>query len=241
MYREIKPSKNLNQIIDSFWVLNTKDSTECFDVLPDSCTDLIFDINNDNAFVSGAMCSFQNRKIENNSSLLGVRFNSEHFAFLSNIPLIEIKNSRVELSNILSNETANSLLPFKDLETEIERVIFLENFVLDEHHKGYSKRDSIVSSVVQNIRSMKGAVVIEQIAKQHHISLRQLERRFRRSIGLTMKEFSRVIRFINSKRAIETQKSTSLLEIGFNSGFFDHAHMNFEFNRISGKNPSFYR
>ncbi len=241
MYQEIKPAEGINNLIDSFWTFSTNKASENFKVLPDTCTDLIFDLNQNTGFLSGIMTNYQLLELKTESNLIGIRFKTEKFGSLSKIPLNETKNLRVELSEIFPAKNFNSLNQLNELETLTDKVNFLESFIETSFKENYRRQDQLILSVAQNIRSSNGIVNIGAIAKSHHISLRQLERRFKSFIGLTVKDFSNIVRFNIAKKAIATQTKTSLLEIAFDTGFFDHSHMTYEFKRISGENPSFFR
>lgn len=241
MYQEIKPSKGIDNVIDTFWAFSNNKSSENFKVLPDSCVDLIFDLKQNKGFLSGIMTNYQLRELATESDLFGVRFKTEKFGFLSKIPLDQTKNLRIELAEILPTKNLKVLDQLTDIEKLTDKIYFLESFVATSFKKNIKSQDQIILTVAEKIRTMHGIVNIEDIAKLHHISLRQLERRFKSYIGVTVKEFSNIVRFNNAKKSIATFTKTSLLEIAFDMGFFDHSHMTYEFKRISGENPSFFR
>lgn len=241
MYQKIKPSKGLDELIDSFWVFSKNKASENFKVLPDTCTDLVFDLNQSKGFLSGVMTNYQRMELATESNLIGIRFKTEKFGSLSKIPLNETKNLRVELSQIFPTKNLIRLSQLNELETITDKVNFLENFIKTSFKENYERQDQMILSVAKNIRLLNGNVNIGDLAKSYHISLRQLERRFKNYIGLTLKEFSNIVRFNNAKKTIATSTRTSLLEIAFDTGFFDHSHMTYEFKRISGENPSCFR
>jgi len=241
MYQEIKSLEGLNNVIDSFWTFSNNKTSESFKVLPDTCTDIIFDINQNKGFISGIMTNYQLPELSTESNLIGVRFKAEKFGSLSKIPLNETKNLRVELSQIFPVCEQDTLSQLNNLKRTTEKVNFLEKFITTSFQKNYQRQDKLVLSVAQKIRLLKGNINISEIAKSNNISLRQLERRFKSYIGLTIKEFSNVVRFKNAKKRIKSFTETSLLEIAFDTGFFDHSHMTNEFKRISGENPSYFR
>ena len=241
MYQEINPSKGIDRVIDSFWTFSNSKSSEKFKVLPDTCVDLIFDLNQNKGFLSGIMTNYQIRELATKSDLIGVRFKTEKFGFLSKIPLCETKNLRAELNEIFPMKNLKPLNQLTDFEKITDKITFLEKFIGISFKRNFQRQDKMVLSVAQRIRLLKGIVNIGDLAKSHHISLRQLERRFKNYIGLTLKEFSNIVRFNNAKKSIATQTSTSLLAIAFDMGFFDNSHMTYEFKRISGENPSCFR
>ena len=241
MYQEIQSSERLKNIIDSFWTFSKNETMENFKVLPDNCADLIFDFKQNKGFLSGVMTKYQLRELATASDLIGIRFKTENFGCLSQIPLNETKNLRVEISHIFPKTSLDILNKLNDLESLNAKIAFLENFVETTFEQNSTKQDQLILSVSQNIRSQNGIVNISDLAKSHHISLRQLERRFKKYIGLTLKEFSNIVRFHNTKKSIATLTEASLLEIAFDMGFFDHSHMTYEFKRISGNSPSYFR
>ncbi len=241
MYQEIKPSKRLRHIIDSFWTFSNNKTSKNYKVLPDACSDLIFDFNRNKSFLSGIMTNYQLRELGPESNLMGVRFKTEKFGSLSKIPPLETKNLRIELAHVFSAKNLTILNRLSDLEKITDKVALLENFMDTSFRQNEQRQDQMIISVAQHIRSMHGMVPIGDLAKSHHISLRQLQRRFKNYIGLTTKEFSNIVRFKHAKKVITNFKETSLLAIAFDTGFYDHSHMTHEFNRISGENPSYFR
>jgi transcriptional regulator GlxA family with amidase domain len=92
---------------------------------------------------------------------------------------------------------------------------------------------------METIKKKKGVITIEQIAKQHFISDRQLERNFKRYIGISPKEYAGFIRYQFAVQVLQTKgKQESLLGIALDTGFYDHAHLTNEIRKYSGILPS---
>lgn len=241
MYQEIKPSSQNNGLIDSFWTFSGSEASESFKVLPDNCIDLIFDLSQNQAFVSGVMSKYQLRKLSPNSNLIGARFKVEKFSALSNVPLTETKNLRVDFTEVIPQYNPTILDRLCDQLHVNNQLSFIEGYITKLFAQLDQKQDELILLVAASIRLSKGIVDIRELAKTNHISSRQLERRFKKHVGLTMKEFSNVARFSNTKAAISSLADTSLLKIAFSTGFFDHSHMNYEFKRIAGESPNHFR
>lgn len=62
MHQEIKPSKGIDHVIDTFWAFSNNKSSENFKVLPDTCVDLIFDLNQNMGFLARIMTNYQLRE-----------------------------------------------------------------------------------------------------------------------------------------------------------------------------------
>ncbi len=233
MYQEIKPSDRLADIIESFWTFSKNESSENFKVLPDTCSDLIFDLNKNQGYLSGIMTTYQLVELSKETDLIGVRFKSEKFGSLCKIPVDETKDLKVELSQILPTKKQNRLNQLYELETTTDKVHFIEKFVKQLFEHTSERQDLMILSIADNVRTLKGTLSIRDLANSHNISLRQLERRFKSYIGLTIKEFSNIVRFNNAKKSIANNIDSSLLEIAVDRGFFDHSHMTNEFQAIA--------
>jgi len=241
MYQEIKPSIKTNNGIQSFWVYKEDKSHVAFTVLPDNCVDLIIDLNKNNGFVSGIMTHYQHKVLNENPNFIGIRLNAEAFPSLSKIPLSEFKNNRIEFSNVHLDWSSRMIQQLIECKTLSDKITYLENFIVDQQNENNHSQDGLILSVVNEVRNLKGKVDIKEISKSNFISTRQLERRFKKCTGITLKEYANVTRFQYAKKVISKYKKTSLLEIAFDTGYYDHAHMANDFKRISGENPSFYR
>ena len=241
MYKEIQPSAGLLGIVDSFWIFSHNQTRESFKILPDACVDILFDLSQGKAFFSGVMTHYQVRELGTEAELIGVRFKAEKFALLSTVSPKETQNQRVEFASIFPHHGSHTLCELHELSSLSKRITFLEKFLFKEL-KGLSKKeDALILAIIAEIRASKGIVSIHQLAKQMGISLRQLQRRFKDYVGLTIKEFARITRFHFAQQLISSAPHRNLLAIAFEMGFFDHAHMNYEFQRISGDLPSSFR
>jgi len=69
------------------------------------------------------------------------------------------------------------------------------------------------------------------------ISQRQLERQFQKWVGMTAKEFQRILRVKKSFNDIKVNPNTSLVDLAHKSGFSDQSHMTREFKTIARITP----
>lgn len=241
MYKELKPSKGLQSVIDSFWIFSGNQAPEVYKVLPDNCVDIIFDFTTKRVFMSGVMSNYQIRKLGAEANLLGMRFKVENFSRITPLPLSKTRNLRIELSQVFPIYEPTILEQLNDLLTVSDKIEWLENFTAELLNTRNRRSDPLIMSIAQTVRSAKGCISIQDLADANFISLRQLERRFKEYIGLTLKEYSRIVRFNHTQNVILNSPEKSLLEIAFDTGFFDHSHLAYECKRISGENPSYFR
>jgi AraC-like DNA-binding protein len=96
--------------------------------------------------------------------------------------------------------------------------------------------DEAIAQVVAEIRAHGGALRIGSLARGVGLSERSLQTRFLRAVGLTPKEFARLMRLQATLRALEG--TTSLTELAADRGFADQAHASRELRRVTGLAPA---
>jgi AraC-like DNA-binding protein len=87
------------------------------------------------------------------------------------------------------------------------------------------------------IQQHRGAVSIGALREQTGYSKTRLAAAFRQQVGVTPKQYARVIRFNQALKKIHSG-AASLSDIALDTGYYDQPHMNAEFKAISGFTPS---
>jgi AraC-like DNA-binding protein len=98
---------------------------------------------------------------------------------------------------------------------------------------------SNVLDVLADIKASAGKVRIDHLLKRHAMTARTLERHFARDVGITPKELIDVTRFRSALATIALDRSSrSLMEVAWDCGYYDNAHLTREFQRFMGEAPS---
>jgi len=97
--------------------------------------------------------------------------------------------------------------------------------------------DYRIKLAINLILSSNGAISIKEIRDKLSIGERTLERHFLKEIGVTAKQFARIIQFRSSMKQMTETDYVNLTEIGYDSGFADQSHFIRAFKRYSGKTP----
>ncbi|MCG8331090.1 MAG: helix-turn-helix domain-containing protein [Chitinophagales bacterium] len=243
-YQEYIPSNSLLPYIDSYWVAKNNDDTIESRILPDGFIDIIFDINgtskhsDDGIKVSGMMTKYRDVMSDQNAENFGIRFKAGQFSLLSNFPFSEIKNNTINISKLLPAFNPLLLEELIDRNDPSSRIKLIESVLINQLSAVDVDQNSLITSVCAAIKKHYKAIDLVQIANQHFVSLRQLERRFKVAVGVTMKEYHSIIRFKKTLECISKKTEKSLLHIAFDNGYFDHAHLTKDILKMAGVNPS---
>lgn len=95
-----------------------------------------------------------------------------------------------------------------------------------------------VVEAVEVIRSSRGMVGIEQIARRVGVSRRQLERLFKVQVGVGPKELASLARFEGGVEALPRRRSWA--QLACDMGYADQAHFIRSFTRRAGVTPGEY-
>lgn len=239
-YRQYEPCPALKSYVDAYWTIKTaKVSPRINRILPDGCVDIIYNagddfvdlsekriMKNEGVYLVGTMTEYLDTMSQDFSNLIGIRFKPLGFAsFFRTFSLHEVTNDRIDF------ECAQ--LPRLTELTDLSKGI-VDDFLL--RHLKYDFQE--IRSMVLDIERSHGRITVHSLAKEHAMSSRQMERKFKQLIGLSPKEYINFIRYRSAYDAIQRQPSTSLSEIAFETGYFDHAHLTHEVKKYSGFLPS---
>lgn len=87
------------------------------------------------------------------------------------------------------------------------------------------------------IISANGVITVKEIREQLFIAERTFERQFTKEVGVSPKQFAKIIQFSSSMRQITEEDYLNLTAIGHENGFADQSHFIRAFKRYTGKTP----
>lgn len=142
----------------------------------------------------------------------------------TSMPLEELV-SRYEIERIAST--------MRNATDDEARVSIVERFLLARRLHG--RADSLVSAAVRVIHSTHGSARIAALASQLDISQDRLEKRFRRTVGVSPKRLASIVRL---RHAIGLHRpGMPLAQLSVDAGYFDQPHFIREFRSIVGQTP----
>ncbi|MBB4107425.1 helix-turn-helix domain-containing protein [Pedobacter zeae] len=84
----------------------------------------------------------------------------------------------------------------------------------------------------------KGTIPVSEVAAAAHVTVRTLERNFKRSSGHTVKDVSGLMRFEQVRNRLWMDPSANLARLANEFGYTDQPHLSREFKRYSGISPA---
>jgi AraC-like DNA-binding protein len=244
-YQEHKPAKFLSKYIDSYWVLQSDDEIEAQiqRIIPDCCNDVVINIGSDvtvknvtslqnsKSYFVGNMTTFYDTTVNTDSVLIGIRFKPLGVSTLLGFTLDGTANTISELS--LTD------FDFKNLLTSKMKLPYIfDNFFAKKSIKPNINLFEIVDFII----AVNGNIKIADLAYKYCTSERQLERTFKSNVGITIQELCKQVRLKNVISLLKKDtKNRSIMDIAFESGYYDHSHLTKDLIKYTGNPPSYYK
>ncbi|RZJ65188.1 MAG: AraC family transcriptional regulator [Flavobacterium sp.] len=253
-YKEYVPDQRLLAFIKAHWSLESADGEKPHSrerVFPDGCIEVLFHYgdlftkfdSSGNRYVQplnlihGQITSFIELEATGKVGILSARFMPFGLRPFVNIDIDSITDKVVLLTDVWPDAQ-----PFVDemanCTNNTERIQKLEDFLILK--LDLSRHDKAVECCVSEISASNGSCAIEKLSERLHVGKRHLERRFRASVGLSLKMYSRIVRFNNALQLIENRDFSTFTNVALDGGFYDQAHFIKDFKDLTGLNPKQY-
>ncbi len=251
-----KPSADLAPYIKQYWGMNsalTGGRKHIQRIVPNGLMELSFylgeaprNLNGEKFFCSHSLISGQLRShfdivTEGYTDLFSVSLKPYGATMFFDIPMSEITDYHIALRNLVP----------KNMELPEEKLYEAGNFqsrvhIIEEWLRILKKQNrenyylQRIMYNIQKINNSRGHSTIEDLAGHACLSRKQYERIFNGQIGLTPKNFLRIIRFQNAIHYKQKFPEADLLDLTYQCGYYDQSHMIRDFKALSGHTPKQY-
>ena len=228
-YRERRPPTELADHVANLWVREVPAAAPAtVRVLPDGSADIMWlqQGSTVTTLVAGPDSRAQFTELTPGSRMAGLRFAPGVAATVLGVPLDELRDKRVALSELwgpaaieLAERAASSVEPESMLAAAAARRIT-------------DPPDSSASFIARTLERSSGPGVVARVADQIGLSERQLLRRCLTAFGYGPKTLQQVLRF---QRALRLARAGGrLVDVAVLSGYADQAHLARESRRLAG-------
>lgn len=115
----------------------------------------------------------------------------------------------------------------------VRRIEIIEEFLLSMLFN--NKPDTLITTAIEKIYKTKGTMKIKDLASTLYSSQDVFEKRFRRIVGASPKQFSSIVRLQSIVRS--GQQNRTLTDVALDAGYFDQAHFSKDFKVFTGQSP----
>ena len=247
-YREWQPCEALKPYIKCFWGSNVPVRQEKTDiettgiVTPDTCMDITFHVDFTENQSRGGFCGIDDRTFETHTknerekvtATYAIRFYAWSVTLFSEESMRNVRNGFFDAGEHFSKIKKEIEMQLFDI-TDMDRFIKIAEKVLlkqlNEEHK-----NNYVMEAVAKLLEHRGCVRAESLAKELHISNRQLERLFREYIGVSPKSMASMVRYQYLWNEVLFIPKFDVQDAVLRYGYTDQAHLLHEFKKFHSMN-----
>lgn len=248
-YLEVLPCKALRPYIRCFWGTNGPITIEKSEneksgiVTPDTCMDIIFYTNFTENIVTSRFCGINDLTFENYAnnnkkrmeSTFAIRFYAWSAILFSEEDMSEVKNQFFDAGYHFSSITAMMEPKLFDTVTMEKNIKTAEDVLLNCLHS--ERMNHSITDAVFQILNHRGNLKMGQIAKEIGLSDSQLERNFKKNIGISPKKLASLVRYQYLWNDIMFSKEFRVLDAVEKYGYSDQSHLLRDFKQYHSMLP----
>lgn len=240
-YCEILPCEALRPYIRCFWgtkkpVSAQPDTTSSGIVIPDTCMDIIFDINYTENNYSGFFCTIDEHSyptggaiVANTTATFAIRFYAWTAILFSEEDFTGRKNSAFAVEEFFSKLKAELELLLFDVPTLEGKIAVAEKLLLKK--LCIHRINNNLMNAIHYMLETNGRAKIADLCTYTSVSERQLERIFNYNMGVSPKAFSSLLRYQLLWQDIALSPCFNILDAVDKYGFSDQAHLLNDFKK----------
>ncbi len=236
----VAPSKDLAPEVERHWLIDWDlRGAAPFEqwLLPHPCVNLAFEASR--AGVFGVPRNATSRTIDGCGWVVGTKFRPGGFSAFSTIPMAELRDAALPLARAFgpgADSLAGEVVAQPD---RAARIATVEAF-LRERRGAPDPARGLVLAIVEQMLNAAPDTRITEIAHDHGLSIRSLQRLFRRYVGASPKWVLSRYRLQEAVERIAAGDCEDFGALAQDLGYFDQPHFNRDFRRLVGCSPARY-
>ncbi|MDR0227991.1 MAG: helix-turn-helix domain-containing protein [Flavobacteriaceae bacterium] len=256
IYHTYKPHKDLESIVKFYWTLEVPFDCENQKqkIIPDGCVEMAFNFGDkikryisetDFIFHPDAMVMGQRTRSfdvlpTGNVDTFAICFYPIGFANFVKTPLEYLVDKETPILELFGLVEALELEQkmIQAISTE-QRIKVIEAFLLKKLNDA-NTINNIVKSTVDVLLKANGVTPINVLLQENISQRRQIERHFKKQIGISPKQLGKAIRLQATLNLLLNKESKTLTDIAYESEYFDQNHFIKDFKDFVGITPKQY-
>ncbi|NNM24299.1 MAG: helix-turn-helix transcriptional regulator [Flavobacteriaceae bacterium] len=257
VFKNVTPKPPLDKFVlsivyyNGFEVPHSKDK-----FLPDGTTNLVVNLleppryiyDNDtlnelqeckDAWFSGMHTNYLTISSDNESEMLVITFKAGSCYPFIKQSVDSFNNKVVHAQKVFGDEIMQLRLKLIEASEPEDKIALAEqwlNVQLDE----VSFQGEIIQQLVAEIGENADQLNLKELAERSGYSQKQFIHLFKKYVGLTPKQFHRIVRFNEILALMHEQKKVDWAKVATGCGYYDQAHFIKDFQAFSGINPKKY-
>ena len=254
-FQTYKP-KLLHRFLNSFEFYQWRGTEDCspfhYWLLPQGTIQLLFQFNSlvrhktafsngwefrPNTFIAGPYTKAYEMKITPPAEILVISFRPSMFKYFASISASKLKDQLTNPANLWGIKFQHATEVIQKEQSLPGQVKILERFLIDQFRHIPS---SNIELSVQEMLCGNGYSTVDQYADMANLSPSRYRHKFSLEVGLSPKNFQKLVRVNAISRMYEGEHPPSLSELALRFNYFDQSHFIKDFKSVTDSAPKSY-
>lgn len=241
-----KPPADLAPYVLEFWeyVINPIADAVPTQIFPNGCMSLRFNIRPDHveSILYGPSTS-PNMKgwLYSEWRIVGAVLHPERAYQLLGLSAHEFRDLRIKMDSIWPNKLASVESQLAEATNFKQSVAIMSQFLRQRLRTDVLPKSTFLNAYQKIIMHSANSTNIPELTKHYGLSDRHLRRQFKKYLGISPKEMSRVARLQNSIRRLGTLTQLKIIDLSFETGHSEQSHFTREFHSLTGMTPGKFK
>ncbi len=180
------------------------------------------------------------RELQGAGRVLGVKFRAGGFYPFWRQDVSLLTGTTIPASKLFGHDVDAYAETVLDAGDDVSMAKEADLFLLERLPECDAQAELAVA-IIQEIISDRNIIKVEQISCRIGLSIRQLQRLFRKYIGVSPKWVIKRFRIQEAAERLEQDETPQLAELAVQLGYFDQAHFIKDFKAVIGQSPAAYK
>jgi AraC-like DNA-binding protein len=239
-YREYAPSADLDEVVRCFWRITATHARPTINrICPDGCADVVVTADGGVRAV-GTMRTSVVMPLAGRVDVFGVRLHPGAAFRLFGVPLAELTDGTVALDELGWKVDPSLGERIAEARGTAPRMTLLEGVLRSRLSAVRQHASGTLTYTAARLRQHGTDWGLGPLREGIGLTERTLERHFLNLVGITPKEFHRVMRFRRALHAIHRRPRPTYAALALEAGYADQAHLIRDFRSFAGLTPAAY-
>lgn len=254
IYQIYTPSAILKPYIHFYWIMefDTK-AAGCSSpqrIVPNGFIEVMFHfgdklstVKNNQSFgqprtvISGQKTSYFDIVQTGKTGFVAILFKPHSPRLFFDIPMQKLTNHEFDIEDLIKNDARDVLQQIALAKSGSQKIGIVEAFLVKRLNEKHLFNVQRLAQSLKVIDQQKGLLRVNDLAKLACLSDKQYYRIFSEYVGLTPKQFLKIVRLQSAFFQIQTNATKKLTELAYNCGYYDQAHFIKDFKLLTGHTP----
>jgi AraC-like DNA-binding protein len=230
------PSTRVGRFVDRYWIASW-DLAEPYtqEILAHPVVNIVFEA--DGANIHGVSVERTRKDLTGRGRAVGVMFRPGGFRAFVDVPMSALVGRSMSFTDVFpAGDQLQGSVPMLDDDVAVRRIDeFLRGRLPAERHPGED-----VSDLVEEIAADRSIQRVDDLAEEHGVSVRHLQRLFAEYIGVGPKSVIRRYRLYDAAEAVARGDEVVWADLALSLGYSDQGHLVRDFTAAVGVPPERY-